>query len=262
MESPRTSRGCWARTCRIDISFGRAGSVLGPILWNVGYDWILRVPVLPGVGLICFADDTLLTVRAASFAESVDVANAGLAIVVDRIARLGLRVSPAKTEAIMFQRKFRNPPADLTVSVQGVAIRVGPQMKYLGPYSNLSIDGKWLFKAHFEELVPKLVKSAGALSRLLPDVGGATRKLLWHPEEYGAVRCTRLVHCTSPPQQNPAAPGAAGSGREDHTGVSHSVAEGGHPPGRRSALASPGERPDSVLPGHTPGTLLRWIDWA
>ncbi|RXF73408.1 reverse transcriptase family protein, partial [Desulfovibrio sp. DS-1] len=152
------------------------GSVLGPVLWNVGYDWILRVPVLPGIGLICFADDTLLTARAASFAESVDLANAGLAIVVRRIGRLGLKVSPAKTEAIMFHRRFRNPPADLSVTVQGVDIRVGPQMKYLG----LILDGKWLFKAHFEQLVPKLVRSAGALSRLLPNVGGpgtTTRKL-------------------------------------------------------------------------------------
>lgn len=39
------------------------GSVLGPILWNLGYDWVLRGACLPGAGVICYADDTLVTAR-------------------------------------------------------------------------------------------------------------------------------------------------------------------------------------------------------
>ncbi|CAB3224110.1 unnamed protein product [Arctia plantaginis] len=43
------------------------GSVLGPLLWNIGYDWALRADFPPGLGVICYAD-TLVTARGANFA--------------------------------------------------------------------------------------------------------------------------------------------------------------------------------------------------
>ncbi|XP_026324446.1 uncharacterized protein LOC113233538 [Hyposmocoma kahamanoa] len=36
------------------------GSVLGPLLWNLAYDAVLRVALPPGVHLVCYADDTLV----------------------------------------------------------------------------------------------------------------------------------------------------------------------------------------------------------
>ncbi|CAH2098830.1 unnamed protein product [Euphydryas editha] len=36
------------------------GLVLGPIQWDNGYDWVLRSRLLPGMGVICYADDTLV----------------------------------------------------------------------------------------------------------------------------------------------------------------------------------------------------------
>lgn len=36
-------------------------SVIGPLLWNIGYDWVLRCELLPGMSVICYADDTLVT---------------------------------------------------------------------------------------------------------------------------------------------------------------------------------------------------------
>ncbi|KAJ0176847.1 hypothetical protein K1T71_008026 [Dendrolimus kikuchii] len=41
-------------------------------------------------------------------------------------------------------------------------------MKYLG----LVLDSRWDFSAHFRQLLPRLKGAAGALSRLLPNVGG------------------------------------------------------------------------------------------
>ncbi|KAJ0179790.1 hypothetical protein K1T71_004381 [Dendrolimus kikuchii] len=41
-------------------------------------------------------------------------------------------------------------------------------MKYLG----LVLDSRWDFSAHFRQLAPKLKRAAGALSRLLPNIGG------------------------------------------------------------------------------------------
>ncbi|CAK1599205.1 unnamed protein product [Parnassius mnemosyne] len=36
------------------------GSVLGPPLWNIGYDWVLRADLPTGVSVVCYADDTLV----------------------------------------------------------------------------------------------------------------------------------------------------------------------------------------------------------
>ena len=36
------------------------GSVLGPILWNLGYNSVLETPLPTGVQLFCYADDTLV----------------------------------------------------------------------------------------------------------------------------------------------------------------------------------------------------------
>ncbi len=36
------------------------GSVLGPLLWNITFDDMLKEEVPPGVSIICYADDTLV----------------------------------------------------------------------------------------------------------------------------------------------------------------------------------------------------------
>lgn len=37
-------------------------SVLGPLLWSIAYDSVLRMPTPAGCETICFADDTLIVV--------------------------------------------------------------------------------------------------------------------------------------------------------------------------------------------------------
>ena len=46
-------------------------SVLGPILWNVGYNSILRLKLPWGCSAICYVDDTLLVIRDPSFREAL-----------------------------------------------------------------------------------------------------------------------------------------------------------------------------------------------
>ncbi|CAK1588832.1 unnamed protein product [Parnassius mnemosyne] len=69
------------------------GSVLGPLLWNIGYDWVLRGELPSGAELTCYADDTLVTARGSSHREAALVATAAVSQVVNRIRRLGLEVA-------------------------------------------------------------------------------------------------------------------------------------------------------------------------
>ncbi|CAB0030954.1 unnamed protein product, partial [Trichogramma brassicae] len=133
------------------------GSVLGPLLWNIG----------SGVGVF-MPDDTLVTARGATYREASLVATAGVAQVVRRIRQLGLEVALQKSEALCFHGPRRGPPPDSSLTVGGVQIAIKSTMRYLG----IVLDGRWNFGAHFAALVPRVMAAAGALTRLLPNIGG------------------------------------------------------------------------------------------
>ncbi|KAG6459477.1 hypothetical protein O3G_MSEX011385, partial [Manduca sexta] len=94
------------------------GSVLGPLLWNIGYDWVLRGANLLGVGVTCYADDTLVTATSKTFQDAAILAAVGTGHVVSRIRRLGLKVALEKTEAICFHGPRRGPPAGAHIVVE------------------------------------------------------------------------------------------------------------------------------------------------
>ncbi|CAB3220326.1 unnamed protein product [Arctia plantaginis] len=165
------------------------GSVLGPLLWNIGYDWVLRGAFLDGVAVVCYADDTLVTARGKTHHEATLRATAGVAQVVERIRRLGLEVALHKSEALFFHGLRRKPPEGSSLTVGGIRIGIEPSIRYLG----LVLDGRWDFGYHFRGLVPKLVGAARALARLLPNMKGpddSCRRLY-----SGVVRSMALYGC-------------------------------------------------------------------
>jgi len=85
------------------------GSVLGPLLWNLGYDWMLWGSLPPGLGVVCYADDTLIMARGDNWKEVTRLARVGVTLVVGRIHALGLTVALHKTEAMFFTRPRRKP---------------------------------------------------------------------------------------------------------------------------------------------------------
>ncbi|XP_041972340.1 uncharacterized protein LOC121728266 [Aricia agestis] len=144
------------------------GSSLGPGLWDIGYDSVLRGANLPGVELVAYADDTAVVCRAKSHREAKILATAAVAQVVRRIQALGLKVALNKSEALLFHGPRNAPPPGLEVIVSGTRIQVGSTMTYLG----LVLDSRWSFREHFRRLSEKVKRSAGALASLLPNLGG------------------------------------------------------------------------------------------
>ncbi|CAH2228620.1 jg3750, partial [Pararge aegeria aegeria] len=114
------------------------GSVLGPVLWNIGFDWLLRGPLLPGMRVICYADDTLITASGDTYEDAARLASVGSELVANRIRALGLQISASKTEAILFHGPRKGPPRGAHISIHGVAVEVRRHMKYLG----LVLDGR------------------------------------------------------------------------------------------------------------------------
>ena len=146
------------------------GSVLGPLLWNITYDAVLRTLMSPDSDLTCYADDMLVLVWGKAWGGIVRLAKLAVARVVAAIKGLGLRMSPEKSEAMWFCRRADHgtPPAGYRLRLEGAEIGVGTNMKYLG----LTLDSQWTFGAHFERLAPSVEATASALGCLLPRLGG------------------------------------------------------------------------------------------
>jgi hypothetical protein len=81
------------------------GSVLGPTLWNLFYDGVLRLPLPSGVKTLAFADDlaVLVTAHNANLAERL--MNEALARVDDWMTVNGLEISPEKSECVVLTGK-------------------------------------------------------------------------------------------------------------------------------------------------------------
>jgi len=145
------------------------GSVLGPHLWNLGYNAVLEEVLLPpGCEVVCYADDTLILAAGRDWGEARSRANEATAGVVRNIHDLGLDVAPQKTEAMYFHNCLRGVPTGDSIEVAGVPVPIGAQIKYLG----LNLDSRWRFRTHFNILVPRAAKVADSLARLLPNLGG------------------------------------------------------------------------------------------
>lgn len=56
------------------------GSILGPLLWNMAYDLVLRMPLHKSCEMLCYADDTLILVDGYNVNEVRFMANLMLAI--------------------------------------------------------------------------------------------------------------------------------------------------------------------------------------
>ena len=166
--------------------------MLGPLLWNIVYDAVLRAPMPPESALACYTDDTLVLVWGMAWGRSVRLAELAVAYVVASIKELVLRVSPDKSEAMWFCRRADHgtPPAGYRLRLEWTEIGVGTSMKYVG----LTFDSYWTFEAYFERLAPSAydrIQTANALGRLLPRLGGpgiGMRRL------YAGVMRSRLLY--------------------------------------------------------------------
>lgn len=87
------------------------GSVLGPTLWNIFYDDLLRLKLPAGTQTIGFADDLALLVVNHTTEGLEATTNEALFIINDWITQSGLTLAHQKTEAVMLTRKwaYRKP---------------------------------------------------------------------------------------------------------------------------------------------------------
>lgn len=173
---------------RREITAGAAqGSILGPDLWNVSYDSLLRLKMPKDTFLVGYADD----VAAVIVARSTELAQFSLNQVMRQVngwmEQHGLSLATAKTEIVLLTKK--RIPTIVPMIVGTETIQTKEAAKYLG----VIIDTKLNFWEQIKRASDKAASVTAALSRLMTNTNGprpSKRRLLMTVTEsmllYGA----------------------------------------------------------------------------
>lgn len=162
------------------------GSVLGPLLWNIAYDRVLKMTLNEGAEIIGYADDTIVLVSARSMDTFKIRANRQIKEIITYIGKMGLKVAEEKTEIVIFGRRRADAERGETVKVGRIELQSKEHLKYLG----IILNSKWSFRKHLEYAADKAGKITGALGKIMPNLRGPSEKK--RKFFYGAVTAAAL----------------------------------------------------------------------
>lgn len=151
------------------------GSVLGPTLWNVLYDKILKISLPDGVTVVGYADDTAILTEAKLEQDLKWKTNMALVQVIEAIKERELTIAAQKTEAVLLYggRKLKTT----FIEVEGERIQTTEYLKYLG----VTIERNFRMGLHIKTVTRKGTNVANCLARIMPNTRGPAenrRKLL------------------------------------------------------------------------------------
>jgi hypothetical protein len=119
------------------------GSVLGPFLWNVLFDSLLRLHLPTGCTIFAYADDALLLLSGRSRAVIETKFKQAIEIILDWGRLNRLKFAPAKTSAMWMKGNLgsnRHP----TLKMNGQQVKMVEEFRYLG----IVLDRRFSFLAH------------------------------------------------------------------------------------------------------------------
>lgn len=146
------------------------GSVLGPTLWNILYDGVLRLHLMEGCNTVAYADDLALIVEADNSRDLMFKVNDSLDKIVAWMEHHDLQIAPSKSEAVILRGPRRRE--EMHFKILGYRIAPGPELKYLG----VIMDDRLSFGAHVKYVIEKAEARLSNMLRILPNVGGPSNK--------------------------------------------------------------------------------------
>lgn len=142
------------------------GSVLGPLLWNVMYDGLLKCEVPCEARLVAFADDLAVIVVAKHLEEVNWTFDKTFQIIRRWMDLAGLQLAEHKTEAVLITSRKQIETTSLRVG--NYELTTQPYIRYLG----IMIDTRINLQKHIEHAAAKGAVVSKTLARLMPNVGG------------------------------------------------------------------------------------------
>jgi len=108
------------------------GSCLGPGMWNIFYNSILKLKLTSSTKIIAFADDLLLLTRGATVSEIENIANLELTKISTCARENKVRFNEKKSKAMLMTWRKRKERGEVEVYLNNKLLRQVKTMKYLG----------------------------------------------------------------------------------------------------------------------------------
>ena len=146
------------------------GSVLGPLLWNIMYDGLLKLILPRDVKLVAFADDVAVVIVGKHLKDIKFTFGKTFEVVRRWMDSVGLSLAEHKTETVLITG--RKVLETITLQVGDHEITSQPFLRYLG----VMIDARLNFKQQAEHVGAKASVVRATLARLMPNIGGPKQK--------------------------------------------------------------------------------------
>lgn len=146
------------------------GSVLGPTLWNIMYDGLLRIRLSQRTKLLAFADDVAIIGTAEDTFQLKALLETVATRTVSWLENIGLHIAPQKTEVLVLTKKGRHN--DMTVEIGGMTVNNGVSAVYL----SITLDQKLSFTLHAQAQAEKANKMIQNITRILPNISAAKQR--------------------------------------------------------------------------------------
>lgn len=105
-------------------------SKVGPTLWNIYYDSVLRLSLPPNTNTITYADDLVVITCGETKEELESEVNTAICIIGEWMKDHNLKIAPQKTEVVLLRSK--RTCKEIEVIVDGTLIRSKMTAKHLG----------------------------------------------------------------------------------------------------------------------------------
>lgn len=142
------------------------GSILGPILWNIMYDSILKLELPEKTEIIGFADDIVTTTLGDTMDEVNMITERTGELTGEWLAANMLQRAHQKTELVIVTN--RRQPITTQIDMGGHTITSKRHLKYLG----VMVDDRLGYNRHIDYVSGKVAKVQTALSRIMPNTFG------------------------------------------------------------------------------------------
>lgn len=151
------------------------GGVISPLLWLLVVNKVLKIFDNKHIKIIAYADDVVIIVCGLFLSTISERVTQGLTILSKWAREADLGVNPAKTELVLFTRRYKIPSFKLP-TLDGVSLQLSPKAKYLG----VILDSRLNWRLNTTERISKSQTAYYACRSIIAKTWGLSPSLcLW-----------------------------------------------------------------------------------